>query len=311
MIEGMPQEIKYGSSSYRLYHVVKLDGLLRLPDSAPTITIKDPTGSSTLVNAQTMTMLPIDTSGGSGIIEFDNLSSEFNQGALVTSASGATATIDRVESDGTEGYLYLKDIKGAFVKSEAITDDGDTPGSGKVAVALKGAAYYYDVDASSTSSWDLGENYPVTIAQTIDSVDYAPEFFIDVVRYPFDQPLVTSDYIDDLHPDWRSLHPESEDADWTIAINAAHRKLALKIRSLGNRPAYLVKREELFEIELAYAESIIASDLMGLPSEERMRYREDASTAWSGKGEFVIDSDEDQQVDSDDSPKVMTSRFTT
>lgn len=67
---------------------------------------------------------------GTGFLMYDAQSAAFNVGATLTGGtSGATATIEADDDNGTTGVLTLSGVSGVFQDNETITDDGSTPGS--------------------------------------------------------------------------------------------------------------------------------------------------------------------------------------
>jgi len=310
MIKGLPQEVKHNSAVSKLRYVVKRDGQEVKPDSAPTIAVYSPTGTA-LVAATSMTMQPVDANGGRCMLNFDACTTDFAEGDLVTGGTnGAKGIVERVifndRQSNAEGILWLRSLQGTFIDDEGLNVDGAEIATANGASYL--CEYYYTLDTTATGTHTLGEDYYAVVTSTVGAVADTETVFFDVVKHPFTEPLVTSEYIDELHPDWRGMHPH-ENGDWQSVIERAHRKLAWKIRNLGNRPALLVKREELFDFELAFVETEIASTYTAMPPGDREMYADRARAAWSERGAFKYDSDEDNSIDGDS--VLLSSGFST
>lgn len=309
MIEGMIQEVEYASSSAPISIITKKEGVKTKPDSAPTIIIYDPDGDS-LVSSTSMTAKTVGTVAGTGFLTFKTQTANFTVGATLSGGtSGATAKIERVQDSGTTGILTLSNIFGTFADTETITDNGTHTGSAKADGAAWSCEYYYNIDASSTTNYSIGENYCGKVTMAFSSTNYHEWIYFDVVYHTFMEPIVHTQYIDIVHPDWKGLHPDGENAIWQEQIKAAHAELARRIRKLGNRGAFIVKREELFQYELAFVEAEIATRLTSMPKEDRDWWAKRAVEIWNGRGEFAYDSSQDDtEIDTD--VKVISSRFT-
>jgi hypothetical protein len=306
MIEGMVQEVEYESAAAPLNWICKLDGRERKPDSAPTISIKKANGDE-LVAATSMTVVAVSATGGRGYLAYDAETAPFTVGATLTGGtSAATAKIERVEDSGTTGILTLSNIWGTFANNETITDS-DT-GSATADLAAYTCEYTYSLDASSTSNYARGEDYGMVIVYIIDTVTRNYRGYFDVVFDTFMQPIITSQKIDALHPDWKNIHPDGSNALWDEQIKEAHRVLSKRIRRLGNRPSFIVRDEELFDIELSLVRAEIARDLVQMPAEMRDFWIEAANAEWRARGEFKYDTDQDDtEVDN---TKVMSPSLT-
>lgn len=314
MIEGLVQEIKYNSSVSKLLYVVRQNGKEKKPDSAPTIVIYNPSGTE-LVASSSMTMVAVDKAGGNARIDYDGQTVNFNPGAKVLGGtSAAYGYIENMSDAGATGTLVLSGVIGTFANDEAITDDGDTPGAAVVNGSTDAAytcEYSKTIDSTSTTNWPIGEDYYAVVSFVISSTTYTETVFFDVVRHPFYEPIVTAEVIDRVHPDWSAQHPDGDAGKWTEIINYGHAELARRIRSLGNRPAFMVRREEMFPYELAFIEAEAAKRLFRLPREERDFYMQQAENIWAGRGEFRYDTDDDTAVDTEESNTVvLSSRFT-
>lgn len=310
MIEGMIQEVERENAAAPLNWVCKQSGKEVAPDAAPTITILAVNGDE-LVAATSMTAVGISTTGGRGFLPYDTETVAFTVGEIVTDGtSGAFGTVERVEmSSGVAGTLWLSNIWGTFGNNNVLT--GSETGIAAVNSTTGGysAEYTYALDASGTTTYSLAENYGAKITYIISTVTYHDWFYFDVVYHAFTEPIITTQYVDAMHPDWKQWHPDGDNALWTEQIKHAHMMLSKKIRSLGNRPAFLVKREELFDIELAFVEAEIAKRLTQMPDTKRDFWINNAQTTWNGRGEFAYDtSQEDSEISED--IKVMGSSIT-
>jgi hypothetical protein len=307
MIEGMIQGVEYSSSASKLFWLCKKDGRLIKPDSAPTMIIYDASGES-IVSSASMTAVTVATNGGRGFFDFDAQTAAFTNGAKLTGGtSGATAIIDRIYDAGTTGTLTLSDITGTFANDETITDTGS--GSATANLAAYNCEYYYSVNASTTTTFELGEDYCMKVTYVISSITYHDWVYFDVVLHTFNEPIITSERVDLDTPDLKRIHPDGENALWDEHIKMAHAELARRIRLLGNRPAFMVKREELFPYELAFTKMLIAENLTKMSMEERKYWRDQAEKLWASRGEFAYDTEqEDSEIDED--VKVLSSHFT-
>jgi hypothetical protein len=308
MIEGLEQEIKYESSVHNIYTQIRQSGQLVNPDSAPTVSIYNSSGSS-LVSATAMTMVPVNIKGGRAMLDFDAQTAAFQEGALLTGGtSGATAYIERIIDSGTTGTLYLRNVFGTFANNETISDSGDSSGSATANLAPYTCEYYYTVDASSTTNYPLGSNFYGVVTFIINSVTDTKNEYFAVVKHPFTQPLVTDSHIRSLHPDWAQMHPDGESATFVDQIEVAHAELSRRIHALGNRAAFVVIPGQLLPYERAFAEAEIARRLTSMDPDQRDYWVSQAEALWASKGEFTWDSDDTDAVDSD--AKVFSSRFT-
>ncbi len=306
MIEGMIQEVEYGSSAAALNWICKKDGKTTKPDATPTIIVYD-SGGDTLVSSTNMSAVSVSTKNGRGFLAYDAQTAGFTVGAvLVGKTGGATARIERVEDSGKTGVLVLSNIWGTFQDNETITDSDS--GSADANGAAYTCEYTYALDASSTTNFGIGEDYHFKVTYAISSVTYHDLLYFDVVYHTFMEPLVSTEYVDRLHPDWKQWHPDGENATWESQIEVAHMELSRRIRALGNRPAFIVKREELFPYELAFVEGEVAKRLMQMSTEERGYWTKQAEVVWNSRGEFAYDKDDDSEIDED--PKVFSSGFT-
>lgn len=304
MIEGMIQEVEYGGTG-ALRYVVKKNGLHTKPDAAPTIAIYSAAGTE-LVSATSMSAVTPST-GESGFVAYDAQTANFSLGTTLTGGtSTATARIEAILDAGTTGVLALSNIQGTFQNNETITDTEG--GSATEDGAAYTCEYSYSLTASATGTYTLGENYFGKITYVISSTTYHDWLYFDIVLHTFMEPIITSEYINKTHPDWIQLHPRGENVTWVDSIQSAHAQLSRLIRKLGNRPACMVKREELFDIEMALVEAEIAKRLTRMDKEQRDFWIENAAKTWAGRGEFTYNTTTEAQIV--EGPKIVSSGFT-
>ena len=297
-LEGFIQEAQHDpqtSQTSRLYFPTQYEGQACASDAVPTVAIYSP-GGDALVAATNMTWT--EASSGTAWLNYDTGTGDFTVGLDVEGGtSGHTGTIVELrELTSATGVLKLADITGAFEDNEALTD------SSTGAAAVNGTAHsnlaYYDLDTSSATNYEAGENYRADVVFNIAARVNWGRFFFDCVMHPFGDPLVTTEHIDELHPDWKREHPSGSDGTWVQAIEAAHVELARRIRAMGKRARCIIKREELFPYERALAEAFAAERIIGMPPTERKFYRDRAENLWAARGEFAYEDDDTAAIDS-------------
>jgi hypothetical protein len=275
------------------------------PSAAPHIAIAKPDGTA-IVAATDMTMVPVYYEGR---LDYDAQSAEFGIGEKLTGGtSAATAYIlgDRAGTAAAAGTLHLGNISGAFANNESITCTGG--GAATADGDYYQCTYYYDVDASSTSNYALGTAYIATITYSDGTSSFTRYLYFDVAFYPMSFALVTTEDVENDHPSWTAARPQAW-LDWTPAIGRAHGDLVRRIYAAGEQASAFVRREdELFRIQMAMVEAIIAREI-GLTAEEIKYWEQKASEAWTSRGNFTVDDDDDSDIDSTD-PKVISSGFT-
>lgn len=322
-IKGQPQEVQYGLTGRRVFiQPVADDGSAIYPTSAPTYEIKNNAGSS--IATGTCTALPVAEYQGSGFFYCGSPAGETYAVPYVGSVAegqttGATANVVRVIQTGAESCIVVVDsVSGAFDGSEQIifqTSNGDPEGLVDMTSAVLSGVFYCEPATTATATYPIGENYSVTFSFSYSALGATlarkVTTYFDVVSSPFD-PVVTSDDINALHPDWSQMHPDGVNATWDVAIGAAHAELATRIRALGNRANLFVRREELYPIEMAMVEAQIAKRTTQMMPEIRDFWIRQAEDRWNARGEFAYaeDADEDGQVDEVET-LVTGSRFTT
>jgi hypothetical protein len=164
----------------------------------------------------------------------------------------------------------------------------------------------YSLDASATATWELGFNYHAEISWVdTDNVTHADRypFNLDVVMWPFNEPLVLSASIDLDHPTWAGAMPKTW-SDWSYPIQRAHLELIHFLRGLRNAKGERVyatrvlNRDKLLFIEKALARRAIADGLR-LSDEDKKHFRDAAAEALADLTDLTIDDDDDL-VESDD-----------
>jgi hypothetical protein len=226
-----------------------------------------------------------------GLLDYDAQTAEFEVGEKVTGGtSGATGIIRGQERRGTAGTLHLGDVDGTFRDNEALTD------SGSGAATCKGWLYTCDhvleIDASATTTWEMGQNYRAEISYQIGGRTYTRQELFDVAWAPMCYPIVTSHDIEEIHPTWAKVRPESW-RDWGPAVRGGHADLVRRIHSMGEQAAEYIKRtSEFWKVELAFVERWIAINC-GFPPEETKRWEERAESAWGERGLLTTMADEE------------------
>jgi hypothetical protein len=194
----------------------------------------------------------------------------------VTSATAHTATFYDPNGD-------------VLVEDEALSQDGTT------------GWWECDLDISS---WDLGMNYRAQLDFTVDTVDYQDHRYFDVVKWPSNEPLLTTEELETEHPTWTQVRPVDW-SDWTTAIKIAHRRLTHTLRGMRDnrgemlRPALILDRAQMRELEMRFVESVIAEESR-FPREEIEYRREQAVNALANFANFWVDRNDDLVADADD-----------
>jgi len=129
-----------------------------------------------------------------------------------------------------------------------------------------------------------------------------------VVMFPLGDPLITTETIDALHPDWKRDHPSGSTGTWVTWIERAHATLSTRIRAMGRRARCIIKREELYPLAIAMAEETIAKALP-FSEDERLFYMAQSKSAWESRGEFYYEDDNDPELD-DGAERTLTSEWT-
>jgi|GEM_PF-3076017 len=340
MIEGMIQGIKYGSAAHRLFFHLRRDGLDATPKGDAKASLDF--GAQGLTKLDTVIEFyqsgahgngwTVQTAAGAALaITVDN----DEKTVLITFVS-ATTTVTQVETaigalTGTDARIT---VKTAGTGANVLTSGGDT----LAATSLSGGTYveptitiydtagtaildatdltqsgtdgtspiwYYDLDASDTTAFDKGYGYRAHI-QWYDFTDTSllieDHLLLDVCVWPFNEPLVTTEEIDTMHPNWAGKKPGSW-TDWTEAIERAHLALARELREMRDNkeehiyPNRILDRGQLRQVEIAYVEREIALAIR-LRDEEKNEYLEKAANAMPT--ELWIDRDDDLTPDDDE-----------
>jgi hypothetical protein len=304
-VEGKVQEGQYSTTSALLFFAPKLGGMDIKPTSVY-YTIYNGDGDAVSTTSSAMTLCTIEDHGWLG---FDALTARYNVGATLSNASaGFSATIRDVQyTSPTAGRVYLTNIIKTVSNNRTIVDNGDTPGSATTEGTPYSPVLYASINFSSTTTYTIGENYRLKVRWTYGGQTHYDHVYFDVVYYPIDV-MTTSRMIDDVHPDWNSMRPK-EWQDWKLAIHAGHAELCRRIRALGNRPAFIVKREELLPYEMAFVEAEIARNSVGFEQEQRDYWASRAESIWTSKGEFAYaGARDDGEIDAN--PMVLTHTLT-
>lgn len=175
--------------------------------------------------------------------------------------------------------IAIKDPLGTQITSGTMTIIGTTK------------EYYFEIDCSN-SAYRLGSNYCAEVSCAFSLAAQTDLVWFDVVRYPFNSPMVTADEINRQHPGWAASHPSGSSGTWKEPIERAHAELARRLRSTGKRPSMFINKDELYPYELAFAKAEIAR-LCGFPNDELTRWEQRAEDLWASKGEFQFDSTDD------------------
>ncbi len=291
-LEGFVQELQHASSATRLYHKVRFDALGQASDAVPNVAIYSPGGT---VRVTTTAMTWTGASSGTAWLQYDAGTASFTVGSAALGGTSAhTVTIAEIRAlSATTGVLKLTDITGAFKDNEAISD-----GTNDIAVA-NGTAHteiaYYDADLSGTSAFSVGEHYYAIVTYDMATIAKTKTEFFDVCLHPFNEVLVTSEYIDTKHPDWARNRPPDV-ATWAPWCELAHVEIARRIRAAGNRARAIVKREEMWPYVLAETEAQIV-EALNFPDTHIARYRKASDGKWASKGEFAYDDDNTAKIE--------------
>lgn len=170
------------------------------------------------------------------------------------------------------------------------------------------AIFYIDVDASDTDVYQLGYNYICHYYWEASGLESEDRVFLDVVKWPFNQPLVSSEEIDEMKPAWAGKKPGGW-STWKVAIEEGHKNLATDLREMRdnkNRPIYpnmILDRSQLRRVEIAYVYKEIALSGIRMTEKERNTYIDGADMAIPSL--LLVDQDDDLVADTDD--EIITS----
>lgn len=162
--------------------------------------------------------------------------------------------------------------------------------------------YYYDIDASSTTSYALGLNYQAEITFDVNALEHIDRMIFDVVRWPIREPLLTSEEIDTKRPIWAASRPVEWGKDWSEPIKDAHREMVDDLRGIMGangeflRPELVLTRAKLYTVALKYTYALIAEGL-GLTEDQINTYLIARNNAIDVMGPTAVDYDNDLIVD--------------
>lgn len=194
---------------------------------------------------------------------------------------------------GTDPTVVIYDPAGAEVK--ASTNLTELPGT---------HWWYVEIDASATDTWELGFNYRAQVDFIVETVPVQDNFLVDVVMWPFNEPLVTTEEIDRMHPAWIGKRP-SDWQDWTEAIEMAHLRLSKDLRNLrdgnGNYiyPNRILDRGDVRMIAIAYTKAQIAESIR-MKEETIERYDMKAVAAFENFNKLLMIEGDDSMVPDED-----------
>jgi hypothetical protein len=145
------------------------------------------------------------------------------------------------------------------------------------------AVWYYDLDASAIATFPIAMNYrcKISFIETVAREDWQT---IDVVKWPWNEPLVTTEEIDDYKPGWKGKKPGAW-TNWVTAIERAHVAMCNELRQLRDDrglpiyPARVFYRANIREAAIAYVYAEIARSGMAIEDRERNGYLDAAQGA--------------------------------
>jgi len=202
-----------------------------------------------------------------------------HDGEDVTTVDDASATVTVYDTNGD-----------AILEDEALTQVGST------------AIFYVDIDSTDTDAWEKAYGYVAKVEWEVSETAYEDRFLLDCVAWPFNESLVTTEEIDDMHPEWKGKKP-GDWTDWTQAIEIAHKRVARELRQMRDSegdPIYanrILDRGQIRETEIAYVEAVIASRIR-ITDEEKAGYLEAAKYAMPTL--IYLDKDDDLVKDEDE-----------
>ncbi len=171
------------------------------------------------------------------------------------------------------------------------------------------AVWYYDIDASDTATFPIGMGYRCLVSFT-ETLARESWHTIDIVRSPWNEPLVTTEEIDDYKPGWKGKKPGAW-TDWTTAIERAHVTMCNELRQLRDDkgepiyPARVFYRENIREAAIKYVYAEIAKSGMAIEDRDRRGYIEDAQDAIPTL--MTVDRNDDN-IDDGDSEEAAQAR---
>ncbi len=178
------------------------------------------------------------------------------------------------EGDGpgtTLRYTFVLDGKETRPTSAkiAIDNSGGTALVASTAMTLESspsASLTYQVDASDTDDYPLGEGYKATIVTTYSSETYTDTIWFDVVRRPL-WPTLRDDGLLELEQEL-GLYKDTGEVDWSKKIEAAWGRIVTRLRQKANqdgqiRPALIVGYDQLYETHRLWTCELIFRDRQG------------------------------------------------
>jgi len=174
--------------------------------------------------------------------------------------------------------------------------------------------YTYDLNASATATYPLGVDYRAQLSWThaVTSKTILTQVFFDVVKQPFNNPVIGTTDVDEVHPTWAGKRPTGW-TDWSIPIQWAHVRVVSELRQrrtdLG-KPLYphqIIDTSQLFLAEMAYTEREIARNLR-LSDEERGEIFARAENALNLIVYHDYDDDLVKEEDEEESSSIMLRR---
>lgn len=158
--------------------------------------------------------------------------------------------------------------------------------------------WYYDLDASDSNSFAKAYNYRIEVVFYVDDLVKVDHHLFDVVPWPFNEPLLSGEEVDELHPAWAAARPSGV-TTWQVPIREAHKELANDVRAMvDNRgtkvyPNRVIDRSLLREVELAYVERYIVTNTIRADAKTREFHAARALAVFKSLNELFIDVDDD------------------
>jgi hypothetical protein len=334
MIEGLTQAIRYGVADQRLHFKLRHEGSEAQPDLTGTYTngrmdLSDYTDNiDSILEFNTAGVSALDWTlqieeTGSDSISVNSVLKQI----YITFDDGVTTVADVETLIGTlAGGDDVVDVLTPGTAGSVLTAADDqareavfTLGDGRPSVTIFNPAgdqvlaiteltkvsgnqwWYVDVDATGTTVWDIGFNYRAQIDFYVGAVPVQDNVMVDVIMWPFNETLITTEEIDRLHPAWSGKRP-NDWQDWTEAIEMAHLKVARDLRNLQDShgsyvyPSQILDRSQVRMIALAYTEEQIAESIR-MRDEVVTKFNERSVNALENFNRFLMDVDDDMIAD--------------
>ncbi len=232
--------------------------------------------------------------------------------ALVTALAGGLDVID-IKTPGT-GAAILVDVLDTLHPDDGYLSQGHHPtvtiydpiGKLKLAATkltrVSGSPWWYvDIDASAVTTWELNYNYRAQIDFDYNDQPVQDNIMVDVIKWPFNEPLVTTEEIDRAHPAWAGKRPGTWQ-DWVEPIEMAHLELSKELRNTRDSkgryvyPHRIMDRGQVRMLALAMTEAKIAESIR-MKEETVNAYKDKAIAAAEGFNKFHLDIDSDMVID--------------